>query len=324
MVCRSGWEKKGYDWRRMIEVSAPGKLMLLGEHAVVYGRPCLVTAVDRRLVVGIEKTHGGKSGKISIDAPQVNDTRFVERALEIGLRNWHMRQSGLRVVTESPFSGKYGFGSSAAAVVATLAALAFLFGRKPRKRELFDLAYQVVLAVQGVGSGFDVAAAIFGGTLYFIGGGQKIEELKTKTALPLVVGYTGMKSSSVQLIQEVARKRELYPERVSRIFTAIARLVEEGKRAYLTGDWEKMGKLMDFNQEYLRDLGVSSPKLEELILAAKKAGAWGAKLSGAGGGDCMIALASSGTRQAVRKAITEAGGEVIDVSPNAEGARVEL
>ena len=85
------------------------------------------------------------------------------------------------------------------------------------------------------------------------------------------------------------------------------------------GDWERVGKLMDFNQEYLRDLGVSSEKLEALISAAKAAGAWGAKLSGAGGGDCMIAVGPPGVKEAIRNA----GGEVVDVTVNAEGVRVE-
>ncbi len=80
---------------------------------------------------------------------------------------------------------------------------------------------------------------------------------------------------------------------------------------------------MDFNQDYLRDLGVSSEKLEALIGAAKNAGAYGAKLSGAGGGDCMIAVVPPEKRKAVEEAITTAGGEVVHLTANAEGARVE-
>ena len=91
----------------------------------------------------------------------------------------------------------------------------------------------------------------------------------------------------------------------------------------LEGDWERVGRLMDFNQEYLRDLGVSSEKLENLIKAAKMAGAFGAKLSGAGGGDCMIALASPDKRKAVEDAMTQSGGEVVCVEPNAPGVRIE-
>ncbi len=118
-------------------------------------------------------------------------------------------------------------------------------------------------------------------------------------------------------------KRDKYPDKVDRIFLGITKLVEDAKTRILEGDWERVGKLMDFNQEYLRDLGVSSESLETLISAAKKAGSWGAKLSGAGGGDCMIALAPPERQDAVKDAITSAGGQIVEVRANAEGVRIE-
>ncbi len=287
----------------MIKVSAPGKLMLLGEHAVVYGYPCIVTAVSQRLEVSVSKID---------DIPM--DRRFVDAAI----RAWGDGKDYAFSI-KSAFSGKYGFGSSAAVTVAALKAMRPIV----ENWVLFDAAYKIVLDVQGVGSGFDVAAATYGGTLYFVAAGKIIEPLEIKE-LPLIVGYTGMKADTTTLIKQVAEKKEKNPEKVERIFQAIAKLVEEAKTRILEADWERVGKLMDFNQEYLRDLGVSSEKLETLISAAKKAGAWGAKLSGAGGGDCMIALATSDKREVIGKAIERAGGQAIDVRPNAEGVRIEL
>lgn len=300
-------------------VSAPGKLLLLGDHAVVYGYPCITTAVSVRLEVTIEETG---DGKITVDAPPVKDTRFVDAAIDSGLRDWNIRHNGFRLVTKSAFSETYGFGSSSAVTVATLYALASLFKKDFSTRQIFDMAYQIILAIQAVGSGFDVASAAFGGTIYYVKGGKPIEHLSIKD-MPLIVGYTGIKSNTVDLVRMVGKKREQYPEKVERIFQAIAKLVEEAKLRMLEGDWERVGKLMDFNQEYLRDLGVSSEKLEALISAAKGAGAWGAKLSGAGGGDCMIALAPGDKREAINTAIREAGGQEIDVRANAEGVRIE-
>lgn len=267
--------------------------MLLGEHAVVYGYPCIVTAIDQRLVVQSGEPEG--------------DTRFISAAI----RAWGKGDE--KFSATSSFSGKYGFGSSSAVTVATLKAI------RPdaTNREIFDAAYKIVLDIQGKGSGFDVAAAVYGGTLYYIQN-KTIEPLAIKD-MPLIVGYTGAKVDTVSLIDQVAQKKKENPEKVERIFEAIAKLVEEAKIKMLDGDWERVGKLMDFNQEYLRDLGVSSEKLETLISAAKKAGAYGAKLSGAGGGDCMIALGPP----KIRDAITQAGGEVVKVTPNAEGVRVE-
>lgn len=284
-------------------VSAPGKLMLLGEHAVVYGYPCIVTAISQRLEVSVSTID---------DIPM--DRRFIDAAIQA----WGDGKDYLFSI-KSAFSGKYGFGSSAAVTVATLKTM------RPtvENRVLFDAAYKIVLDVQGIGSGFDVAASTYGGTLYFVAAGKIIEPLSVQE-VPLIVGYTGVKADTTSLIKQVAEKKEKNPEKVERIFQAIAKLVEDVKPRMLEGDWERVGKLMDFNQEYLRDLGVSSEKLEALISAAKKAGAWGAKLSGAGGGDCMIALGSGEKRDAIQKAIADAGGQVIDVQPNAEGVRVEI
>lgn len=300
-------------------ISAPGKLMLFGEHAVVYGHPCITTAVDSRLTATIEPTD---DGKVTIDAPGVSDTRFVDGAIALATTQWHIRHNGFRLSTRSPFSGCYGFGSSSAVTVATLKALAGLGHADIDDRKLFDAAYNIVLSIQGTGSGFDVASAVFGRTLYFVAGGKVIEPLAVGE-IPLVVGYTKVKSNTVDIVNTVAGKRDTYPEKVDRIFLGIAKIVDQAKEKMLSGDWERVGRLMDFDQEYLRDLGVSSEKLEALIAAAKGAGAWGAKLSGAGCGDCMISLASPDKRKAVEEVIIKAGGEVVHVTPNAAGVRFE-
>lgn len=300
----------------MISVSAPGKLLLLGEHAVVFGEPCIVTAIDQRLTVTAEK-----NDRVLIVAPQVKETKFVDRSVNTFFSKYS-KDSRVRLTISSQFSHQVGFGSSSAVSVATLRALSLFFDVEMSNREIFDMAYQVTLNIQGVGSGFDIAAALYGGTIYFKKGGSTIDPLNLSD-VPLVVGYTGVKADTPSLVREVAEKQKKYPEKVNKIFAAIGKLVEEARIKMGEGDWERVGKLMDFNQEYLRDLGVSSEKLEAMISAAKQTGAWGAKLSGAGGGDCMIALTSSDKKEVVEKAIAKAGGEVIAVSPNAEGVRVE-
>lgn len=289
-----------------MKTSAPGKLMVFGEHAVVYGYPSIVTAISERLVVTTDVRS------------EAGDTRFIDAAVKL----WG--KPGTKLSAQSAFSGKYGFGSSSAVTVAALKAL------KPdaSPKEIFDAAFKIVLDIQGTGSGFDVAAATYGGILYYIKNlpaqaGKTIEPLVVKD-MPLIVGYTGVKADTKTLVADVAAKRAKDPEKVERIFQAIAKIVEEAKLKMIEGDWQRVGRLMDFNHEYLRNLGVSSEKLEALISAAKSAGAWGAKLSGAGGGDCMIALAPEGKRQAVEDAIAKAGGEVVRVTPNAPGVRIDL
>jgi len=88
-------------------------------------------------------------------------------------------------------------------------------------------------------------------------------------------------------------------------------------------DWKKVGELMNLNQDLLRNLGVSSEKLENLIAASLASGAYGAKLSGAGGGDCMIAIANRENWGAIEKAIKKAGGEIIKATLQTEGVKIE-
>jgi mevalonate kinase len=210
--------------------------------------------------------------------------------------------------------------------VATLRALAEVAGEAIGPGDLFKLGYEVALAAQeGLSSGFDVAAAIYGGTLYYVTGGRVLEPLGVGE-LPLVVGYTGIKADTTEYIKRVAQRRQRFPLLVNTILESIAALVDEAKGALGRGDLPEVGRLMNLNQGWLQALGVSTDELDRLIHAARLAGAYGAKLSGAGGGDCMIALVDEGRRLDVERAIEGAGipgARVLRVRTGAEGVRIE-
>lgn len=318
---------------KKISVSAPGKLMLLGEHAVVYNHPCIVTAVGQRMKLTAETI---KESVFELNAADVDVTNYKKplsklgrgnipkgaRFVEIALMNFlkkYPQKSGIQIKTASEFSSEFGFGSSSASTVCTIFALAKLFKVKLTQKQIFDLSYKTVLTIQDKGSGFDVAAAIYGGTLYFVTGGKVIKPLKVKS-LPLVVGYSGIKADTVSQVNQVAEKSKKYPKVIESIYNQISQLVEKAKIAIEKSDWQTLGDLMNFNQGYLATLGVGSKKLADMIYAARESGAHGAKLSGAGGGDCMIALSQN---QKVKSAIQKAGGKVIDVKTNVEGVKVE-
>ena len=319
----------------MIEVSAPGKLMLFGEHAVVYERPCLVTAVDQRISVGLKKRD---DEKICLNAPDINiknflispkdlkepqpkEIRFVLAAVKNFFEKYKIK-SGLEIKAKSQFSKQFGLGSSSAVTVSTIKGLAELFGIQINKKELFGLAYKTVLDIQGVGSGFDVASAAYGGILYFLTGGKIIEEIKVDK-LPIIVGYTGIKADTPTLIRMVSNKLSQEPRKINKIFDEIEKIVDLAKIEIENQGWEKVGKLMNQNQELLRELGVSSKELENLIRASLKAGAFGAKLSGAGGGDCMIAIANKDNFNKINKAIEKAGGKIIKAKIPGQGVKIE-
>lgn len=319
-----------------VTVSAPGKLMLLGEHAVVYDRPCLVTAVDQRMYL-IAEVLGNDS--FELEAPNVKISNYKKslsdlgkneipkgaQFVEIALKNIAEKyglQSGLKITTKSEFSSQFGFGSSSASTVCAVKAISEILNLKLSLKEIFDLSYKTVLDIQGKGSGFDVAAAVYGGTLYFVTGGKIIESLEIST-LPLMIGYSGIKADTVTLINKVKEAFAGKEKRLEEIYSQIAILVEKAKTALLTKDWQEFGELMNQNQHYLRELGVSSPRLDDMINISLSAGAYGAKLSGAGGGDCMIVVCTKDKELLVKAGIAQVGGQAVGVKTNAEGVRIE-
>lgn len=314
-----------------ITISVPGKLMLFGEHAVVFGHNSLVTSVSQRLTTVVEFSNDDNLILTHKDISNDNYRKSIyelgdgeiskeARFVEISTKNFFQKigkKKGVKISTQCPFSKKYGFGSSAGVTVGVIAGLAKLFEVPFGKKELFDLSYKTVLEVQGKGSGFDVAAAIYGGTIYFTTGGKIIEPLEV-TRIPLIVAYSGIKADTVQMIEKVMKidNRE-------QIFQEIETITNKARDAMLTKNWEGLGSLMNLNQNLLVKLGVSIPKLDLMIKAANGAGAWGAKLSGAGGGDCMICIAPEEKKAQVEKAITDAGGEVVRVDTGVDGTRIE-
>jgi mevalonate kinase len=318
-----------------VTASAPGKLMLFGEHSVVHGHPCIVTAVNQRLSVRVEKNG---ENLFSLHAPDLQlhaysktiedlgnkppkQVRFVETLYKSFLEKYPQKET-IHVMTKSDFSSKFGFGSSSAVTVAFAKALTQFYEMNLTNQELFDLCYAAVIEVQGVGSGFDLAAAIWGGTLYYVSPAKVVKSLNIDR-LPIVVGYTGIKADTPTLIRMVENLKANKENNVDGIFDQITDVVEQAADLIKNNLWPELGELMTSNQKLLRKLRVSSVELERLISAAQDGGAYGAKLSGAGGGDCMIALVNSANKKKVTKSIGSAGGEVLPVELNAQGVRIE-
>lgn len=317
---------------KKVKASAPGKLLLFGEHAVVYDKPCIVTAVDRR--VHVEASFNGKE-ELIVSAPQMGVLDYKRKVKELCSQEMPKQVSfiealvkrfyqkygfdkGCFIRTKSDFSHTFGFGSSSAVTVATATALAKLYKINFSKKELFDLCYKAVLDIQGVGSGFDLAAALWGGTIYYIKGAKEVFKLKIKS-LPIVVVYSGVKADTPTLVRQVAEFKRKNPKKINNIFKNIEKIVEQGKLEIEKKDWEKVGALMLENQGLLEELGVNTLRLEKLVKKAVSTGAYGAKLSGAGGGDCMIALCKKSDKIRVEKALENVGGKVMKVGLNAKG-----
>lgn len=295
----------------MITASAPGKVILFGEHAVVYGEPALAGAIDRRVYVRASKTARG----LKIASAKSKDFRYAKKAVELAF-SYAGRKCGLDIKIDSELPPASGLGSSAAVSVAAILAVSELLGVTLSKAEIAKLGHKTELEVQGAASPTDTAISTFGGVL-FIQPEKKYQRINA--ALPLVVGCTGIERSTKILVQNVRSLREKFPGITNPIIKNIGKITREARRR-LEND-KDIGELMNINHGMLDALGVSTEKLNELVYAARKAGAKGAKLTGAGGGGCMIAYTPKNTEK-VARAIKKCGCTALKTRISGEGVRI--
>jgi mevalonate kinase len=309
---------------REICASAPAKLIMFGEHASRHGKPSIVFALDQRMHVSI-KPRADK--KILLSAPDMGVERaefpskeleYVTTAIELFLEETKQERKGFELSTKSEIQA--GFGSSGATVVATLGALNEFFGTGLGGFDIWKLGKKVILEVQGHGSGIDIAAATYGWTILFEMG--KEPKIITKKQLPILIGNIGIKVKSKPIVEAVQSLEKKFPKILGRIIDNMGEVALRAKEALEKGDLETVGQLMNINHGMLYGEGVSSLALEKLVFAAKEAGALGAKLSGAGIGDNMIALAPEERKEAIAEAISRAGGKPI-MARIGEGLRIE-
>jgi mevalonate kinase len=309
--------------------SAPGKVILFGEHAVVSGIPALGCSVDLRARVIVEDLPGGLEIEtnlplagfiLDLQAGQIRShealhaTRYVSAVLE------ELGGSDLRIKVESDMPPGAGLGSSAAIVVATLAALSEHLGLGLSRAEIAALAHRIEKSVQkGLGSPIDTALATFGGYLQV---SSSVQELDLPP-LALVIGHTGIAHDTRAEVEKVQSLRARHPDLVDPIFGAIGLIAE--RAVYLIKELRlaELGALMNINHGLLEALGVSSRELSELVYAARGAGgALGAKLTGAGGGGCIIALPGEQGAAALEIALRQAGGRVFHARTGGAGVRL--
>jgi mevalonate kinase len=299
--------------------SAPGKIILFGEHAVVYGRPAIAVPVyDRQATAWVEPASSG-SGIIlqaqdlgrhyPLTAATADDAlalivRLTLRALEASPRQ------DLTVTVRSAIPIASGLGSGAAVSAAVVRALAAYFGAEVTPGQVSELVYQTEVLHHGTPSGIDNTVVAFQQPVYYIKG-QPPEHFRVGCPFHLLIGDTGVPSPTRVAVAEVRQRWRAERAHYGAVFDAMGQIADEARRTVERGDIAALGPLMDRNQELLREIGVSSLELRQLILAAREAGAWGAKLSGAGRGGNMIALVAPATAGRVADAMRRAGAKEV-------------
>jgi len=278
---------------------APGKLILMGEHAVVYGHPALAMAVDRGLTVNLVE----REGPTRLDEEWIDDDR-LQSALDAVLP-----PDGIGVKLESSLPIGRGMGSSAALAVALAKAEMIRTGQPQTTDAINRAAFAVERIFHGSPSGIDHTVSMRGGTLRY----QRTEdgptfEPVTLPALPLVVIDSGTAGNTAEMVAKVAADRP----KLDPYLVQIGQLLDATMPALKSGDWKAVGQAWHENHWLLRAIGVSTPVLDQIVRVAEDAGATGAKLAGAGGGGVVIALAPNPAE--ILNAAAQNGWDAFEVS----------
>ncbi len=306
----------------MTTASAAGKAILLGEHAVVYGQPAL--AVPLSTVRATAEVTSLVNGGVLIIAQDLNASYRLDQqyesdtaqALQATVGNTleylglHKDEQSLRIVVRSQVPIARGLGSGTAVATAIVRALAQHYGHTLAPATLSELVYRTETIFHGTPSGIDNTVIAYEQPVCFTRG-QPAEILRESASAILVIADTGHPSKTRDTVAAVRHGWLADPAHYEALFEEIGATVREAREALMAGEAERLGRTMNHNHGLLCALQVSSPALDGLVEAARKAGALGAKLSGGGGGGCMIALATEATREPVMSALVTAGASSV-------------
>ncbi len=280
----------------MINASAPGNLMLMGEHSVLEGELALALAVNYRVEVSLKPLHEpvcrihSALAEIEFSLDQIPDLVELNFVLEVIRQLAEQLSRGFELSIKSEFSHQVGLGSSAAVTVATLAAVMRYADLDTSKDQIFDRALRVVRTVQqGRGSGADLAASVFGGIVAYSIEPRHIEVLTG--APPITLHYVGYKMKTPDVIRRVEALRQPHPELYADLYHLMGRVTLAAKQAIQHEDWQDLGRLMNQYSGLMDALGVCDSKLAELQYRLRALPeVVGAKISGSGLGDSVITL----------------------------------
>ena len=302
----------------MTSASASGKVILLGEHAVVYGRPALAVPVTQ-VRAQVEVTDSNRPG-IWIEAPDIDlHTSLTDlpqdHPIAAVIRNTldQIRPPALppmEIHIRSSIPIAAGMGSGAALSVAAIRALAGYLHSPLSDETVSILAYEIEILHHGTPSGIDNTVITYALPIYYMKG-KPIEILHPGDPFSLIIGDTGIPALTKIAVSDVRRVWESDRQKWDSVFDQIGDLASAARAAILAARWEELGSLMDQNHALLQELSVSSVELDGLVRAARDSGALGAKLSGGGRGGNMIALVPMEKIDGVSRALLSAGAKQI-------------
>ena len=281
-----------------VTFSAPGKVILFGEHSVVYGYPAVASAIGLRAKCSILST---SSEQNSIVAPNLISDRkiFLNNKIPSSLRSLEFivqqilkkaeipKNFEAKIISDLPISS--GLGSSAAVSVSLAASLFYFQELDYNIEEVSKVAYAAEQIIHGTPSGIDNTISTFGGSIRFEKGSIIQIPINLSSFHFIMVNSLIQRDTKLQ-VYAVQKRYDKHPNQVSQIFEDIGAIAQESIKYLKDGDLERVGYLMNENQILLEKLGVGHKQIEKIIKILKEQKAIGCKLTGAGGGGCVIGL----------------------------------
>ncbi|MCL4871511.1 MAG: mevalonate kinase [Anaerolineae bacterium] len=306
-----------------IQTTAPGKIILFGEHAVVYGYPAIAAPVTQvRATARIEPGDGSGARLVLPDLGRMQSLLEAAADDALALAIHLVKEAAglselpdfsLTVTSSIPIAS--GLGSGAAVTAAAVRALALFLNRPDlaTNEQVSALTYEVERIHHGTPSGIDNTVVSYEQPIFFVRQQphNRIEPFPVGRPLYFLIGDTGVASPTKLAVGDVRRQWEAAPDRFNHLFAGCGRLTEAAREAIEQGDLARLGELMQANHALLQEMTVSSPELDRLVAAASAAGALGAKLSGGGRGGNMIALVRDAAASSVRQALIQAGAKQV-------------
>jgi len=316
-------------------MNAPGKIILVGEHSVVYGQPAIAAPVWETQATATITDCSSGSGCLII-APQIDlhthlhepsdpnssgePLKLVTRLVLQDLLKQNIIATDdpdWQIELESQIPIASGLGSGAAISTALVKAL-YAHVQQPVEIETVNrIVYQSEQLYHGTPSGIDNTVIVYGQPLWFVrheNGPPTTELFQSAQPFTIVIADSGIASPTKETVGQVRQAWQADPNRYNRLFAEMGELAHAARAAIETGNLSQLGFLFDQNQNYLIKLDVSSPELDQLISAAREAGALGAKVSGGGKGGNMISLVTPETQQAIVDSLMSAGAKRVIVT----------
>lgn len=304
---------------------APGKVILAGEHFVVWGSTALAAAIDKRVRATAEL-----ADEDEIVSENYGTTSKLSSGVAKGLypiaktiyatKNYIGSRKKVRVSIKSYIPSSSGLGSSSAVAVSTVASIASALDAKLTEKEIFDLAIIPEKIVHGNPSGIDVAVAVYGGVLSFRKGEQP-REVKVNAPFEIVVGLSGLSRKTAKMINRVAETRRNLPNFFDALVSSSSHLSMIASKSLADGNFDDIASIMSFHNSTLSWLGLATHQTDRMIETCLASGALAAKITGGGGGGAVVALPKQGKAEDIINALKSKNFEAFAIKLPQQGVK---